>query len=72
MKLILLTTQIVLAVILIVSILLQSRGSGLSLTFGGSGGVYRSKRGAEKAIFGLTIGVAILFLATSLALLFVS
>lgn len=53
--------QIGLSVILIVLILIQSKGSGLSGVFGGEGNVYRTKRGAEKVIFIVTIVVVILF-----------
>lgn len=53
--------QIGLSVLLIILILIQSKGSGLSGVFGGEGNVYRTKRGAEKAIFLATIIVAILF-----------
>lgn len=59
--------QIVLSIILIISILLQSRGSGLSPTFGGQGGeFYRSRRGIEKFLYYETILVAILFAAAAL------
>lgn len=53
--------QIGLSVVLVLLILLQSKGSGLSGVFGGEGNVYRTKRGAEKVIFIATIVVAILF-----------
>lgn len=53
--------QIGLSVVLIILILLQSKGSGLSGVFGGEGNVYRTKRGAEKVIFVGTIVVTILF-----------
>lgn len=55
--------QILVAVLLIISILLQNRGSGLGAAFGGEGNVYMAKRGAEKAVFWATIVLAILFLA---------
>ncbi|MBN1325611.1 preprotein translocase subunit SecG [Candidatus Falkowbacteria bacterium] len=57
--------QIVLAVLMVVAILLQQRGTGLSSAFGGEGNVYRTKRGAEKIIFIATIILAIAFLATA-------
>ncbi len=52
------------AVLLVFFILLQSRGVGLSSTFGGDGAFYRTRRGPEKLLFNLTI-----FLITSFALL---
>jgi len=45
--------------------MLQSRGSGLSGVFGGGGGGYSVKRGAEKVLFKLTIILSILFFGTA-------
>lgn len=56
-------SQIVISVLLIAVILLQQRGSGLSAVFGGSGNIYRTKRGLEKGLFVLTILLVILFVA---------
>lgn len=57
--------QIVLAALMIIAILLQQRGTGLSSAFGGEGNVYRTKRGLEKVIFIATIILAIGFLVTA-------
>jgi len=54
--------QLVSAVLLVAAILIQSRGAGLGGIFGGEGGVYRTKRGAEKIIFIATIVLAVIFL----------
>jgi len=59
--------QITFAILLIIAILLQNRGSGLGSAFGGEGNVYRTKRGVEKYLFIATIILAILFLAIALA-----
>jgi len=59
--------QITFAVLLIIAILMQNRGSGLGSAFGGEGNVYRTKRGVEKYLFVATIIFAILFLAIALA-----
>jgi len=59
--------QIVIAVALMVVILLQNRGTGLSGVFGGSNNVYLSKRGFEKKLFVATIILSIIFFAVSLA-----
>jgi len=59
--------QIIISVLLIVVILLQSRGTGLSGVFGGSGNVYKTKRGIEKTLFTLTIILSIIFLGAALA-----
>ncbi|NIA18375.1 MAG: preprotein translocase subunit SecG [Actinobacteria bacterium] len=53
--------QIIIAILLMLAILLQNRGSGLSGVFGGGGDVYRTKRGVEKTLFTATIVLAILF-----------
>lgn len=71
MKLALLIIQAISAVLLIIAILLQQRGTGLSGAFGGEGNVYRTKRGVEKMLFFATIGIALIFFASSLARIFV-
>ena len=63
--------QIASAVLMTIFILLQQRGAGLGGIFGGEGGVYRTKRGAEKIIFISTIILAVIFLATSILIIFV-
>ncbi len=60
----------ILAVLLIVLILIQQRGSGIGSIFGGDDAVYRTKRGAEKIIFVATIVVAVLFFGLAIAKLF--
>ena len=59
--------QIILASLLIISILLQHRGTSLGGAFGGEGNVYRSRRGAEKFLFYLTIVSAVLFVGLAIA-----
>lgn len=56
--------QMGLALLLVIGVLLQQRGAGLSSTFGGSGVGYSTKRGAEKVIFQATIVIAVLFITT--------
>jgi len=72
MKLALVIIQAVTAILLIITILLQQRGTGLSGAFGGEGNVYRTKRGVEKMLFIATIVIAIIFFASSLARIFVA
>ncbi len=55
--------QTILAVLLIVAILLQNRGAGLSDTFGGSGNIYQTKRGFDKFLFTATIILAVAFVS---------
>jgi preprotein translocase subunit SecG len=59
--------QIIIAILLMLAILLQNRGVGLSGIFGGGGDIYRTKRGLEKKLFVLTIVLAVIFLSISLA-----
>ena len=58
--------QITVSLLLIAVVLLQQKGTGLGSSFGGSGQVYRSKRGLEKGLFGATVVLAIIFVATAL------
>ena len=58
--------QIIVSAALIVSILLQARGTGLSSTFGGDSAVSRSRRGIEKSLFRFTIILGVLFVLFSL------
>ena len=63
--------QIVVALLLMVAILMQNRGSGLGGVFGGSGGVYLTKRGLEKKLFIATIVLAVIFILLSLGVFFI-
>ncbi|HEY8177771.1 MAG TPA: preprotein translocase subunit SecG [Candidatus Limnocylindria bacterium] len=58
--------QMILAIALIASILLQQRGTGLGGAFGGEVTAYRSRRGIERTLFRLTIVLAVLFVVFSL------
>jgi preprotein translocase subunit SecG len=58
--------QIILSVLLVATILLQQRGSGLGMAFGGGSDVFRTKRGVEKILHYATIGIAVLFFANGL------
>lgn len=53
--------QIVIAIILTAVILLQPHGSGAGSSWGGLGGSYRTKQGAEKVLFWLTVVLTALF-----------
>jgi protein translocase SecG subunit len=54
-------TQIIVALLLSTSILMQGRGTGLSASFGGDGSSYYSKRGFEKFLLFSSIFLAVLF-----------
>lgn len=59
--------QVILAILLSTSILLQARGADAGLAFGGSGSFYSTRRGIEKKLHIATIVFAVLFLLVSLA-----
>jgi preprotein translocase subunit SecG len=53
---------IITSVALIASVILQSKGAGLSgLTGADSGTVFSARRGIEKTLFYVTIGLSVLF-----------
>ena len=53
--------------VLILVILLQTKGSSFSGAFGGdSGSIYRTRRGVEKTLFQFTIGLAVVFVALAI------
>jgi len=62
--------QIVVAVLLVISILLQAPEGGLSPVFGGGGEMYRSKRNVEKFLITATVTLSLLLAILSLLLLF--
>jgi len=59
--------HIAISALLIIAILLQQKGNGLSSTFGGGVMEYSTRRGAEKIVFYATIVLAVLFLSISIA-----
>ncbi len=62
MKNAILLIQVILAVVLMVCIMLQTKGSGFTGSFtGDSSSVYRTRRGVEKSLFRFTIGLAVVF-----------
>lgn len=54
-------TQLIISALLVAAILVQQRGTGIGSTFGGEGGVYRSKRGLERILFIATIILSVAF-----------
>jgi len=60
--------QIIISVCLIVAVLLQVKGRGLGGIFGGSdAGIYKTRRGAERTLFNLTVVLVVLFFVFALA-----
>jgi len=59
--------QIIISVALIAIILVQAKGQGgLGGIFGGDSSVYRTRRGVEKTLFNVTIGLAVAFFILSI------
>jgi preprotein translocase subunit SecG len=71
MQQILALAQLASGVLLILAIISQNRTSGLSTVFGGSGAIYRTKRGLEKWLFYSTIALSIIFVGLSVAVVLV-
>ncbi|HUS70202.1 MAG TPA: preprotein translocase subunit SecG [Anaerolineae bacterium] len=60
--------QLIVSICLIVAVLLQVKGGGLGGLFGGGdAGIYKTRRGAERTLFNLTIGLVVLFFVFSFA-----
>ena len=58
--------QIILSVALVIAILLQSKSGGLGSVFGGDlSSQYKTRRGLEKTLFQVTIGLAAAFLVVA-------
>ena len=59
--------EITVSILLIIAILLQEKGVGLSSTFGGESEVYTTKRGADKFLYRGTVLLAVLFFGGAIA-----
>jgi len=58
---------IITSIALVASIILQSKGVGLGgLAGGDSGGVFTARRGIEKTLFFVTIGLGIIFVVLTM------
>lgn len=59
--------QIITAILLIIFILLQQRGTALGSAFGGeSGGFYATRRGIQQKLFWATIACGVLFIVLAI------
>ncbi|OGO43450.1 MAG: preprotein translocase subunit SecG [Chloroflexi bacterium RBG_16_57_9] len=58
--------QIIVSITLIILVLMQTKGAGLSGVFGGDTSVYKTRRGVERTLFNLTVVFAVLFFVISL------
>lgn len=63
--------DMVVMVLLVITIALQNKSSGLGSVFGG-GGVVTTRRGSDKWLFYATIVLGVLFAGISLAILILS
>lgn len=61
--------NIVVMLLLITSIALQNKSSGLSNVFGGAGNIVATRRGFEKWLFYATIVLAVIFVAINVSFL---
>lgn len=61
--------HIVVSLLLVASIMLQNKGSGLGQAFGGDGAVFMARRGPEKTLFRATVVLSVLFVLLSLAVI---
>jgi preprotein translocase subunit SecG len=58
--------QIIVALALIVTVLLQVRGGGLGGIFGQPDTVFRTRRGLEKTLLQITVALVVLFVALAI------
>lgn len=58
--------QIVVSIALIIAILLQARGAGLGSVFGGTGTVFKTRRGVDRLLFRMTIAFTVIFAVVSI------
>ena len=72
MNTLLLIAQIVVSVLLVITILLQQRGSALGSAFGQEGGFYGSRRGMQKKILYATVALGAIFIILALLNLYFS
>jgi len=63
---------IIISVLLILSVILQSKGAGLGgLSGADTGAVYTARRGVERTLFRLTIVLSVIFFGVVLVLVFI-
>lgn len=64
---------IIISIALIVSVVLQNKGVGLGgLTGNDTGGVFTARRGVERTLFYITIGLSVLFFILTIVTVLVS
>jgi preprotein translocase subunit SecG len=64
---------IIISVLLILSVILQSKGAGLGgLTGADTGSIFTARRGVERTLFWITIVLSVVFFALVITLLLIS
>ena len=64
---------IIISVLLILSVILQSKGAGLGgLTGADTGSIFTARRGVERTLFWVTIILSVIFFALVITLLLIS
>jgi len=64
---------IIISVLLIISVIMQSKGAGLGgLTGGDSGTVFTARRGLERTLFRITIVLSVLFFTLVLVMVYLT
>jgi preprotein translocase subunit SecG len=64
---------IIISVLLILSVILQSKGAGLGgLTGADTGSIFTARRGVERTLFWITIGLSVIFFALVITLLLIA
>jgi preprotein translocase subunit SecG len=64
---------IIISIALVISVILQSKGAGLGgLTGGDTGGIFTARRGVEKTLFWVTIGLSVIFFILAVATVIVT
>lgn len=65
--------MIITSIALIISVVLQSKGAGLGgLTGSDTSGFFTARRGVEKTLFRITIGLSFLFFILAIAIVIVT
>ena len=64
---------IIIAVLLILSVIIQSKGAGLGgLTGADTGSIFTARRGVERTLFWVTIVLSVIFFALVITLLIIA
>ena len=66
---ILLAIQGAICVLIIISIVMQQRGTALGSAFGSEGGAYSTRRGIQKNLLWLTVALVVIFLSLAIVLI---